>query len=158
MERDYIMRLIEQIAALLASVIAKERAGQYSEAKADLEEKARQTIGIDLRDLQRLSPEAVSQLLESSGGLRYGRAVILAELLLHAAANSEATNQSGDVLLSYLHAFCLLSDSIDTLAEEDQAIYRPKLDALAAHLRSLPAHPYVSEKLAEYEARPTRKG
>src|SRR4051812_15086866 len=118
MQRDYIMRLIEQIAALLASVIAKERAGQFSEAKADLEEKARQTIGMNLPDLKRLSPEAVSQLLESSGGLRYGRAVILAELLLHDAAISEATDGKSDTLLSYLHAFCLLSETMETLTAE----------------------------------------
>ena len=45
MQRDYIMRLIEQIAALMASIIAKERAGKYPEAKVEIDEKARQTIG-----------------------------------------------------------------------------------------------------------------
>jgi hypothetical protein len=152
MQRDYIMRLVEQIAALLASVVAKERAGKLPEAKADLEEKARQTIGMNLRDLKRLSPEAVSQLLESSGGLRYGRAVILAELLLHDAALSENSDQSSDALLSYLHAFCLLSDTIETLTEEDQAVYRPKLNELATRLKRLPPHPYLGAKLAQYDA------
>ncbi len=152
MQRDYIMRLIEQIAALLASVVAKQRAGQYPEAKAELEEKARQTIGFGLSDLKRLSPEAVSQLLESSGGLRYGRAVVVAELLLQDAAISEATGESGDTLLNYLHAFCLLSDTIETLTVEDQAVYRPKVDALVTRLRSLPPHPYVSGKLRKYHA------
>ena len=84
------MRLIEQIATLLTSIIAKERAGLHSEARADIDEKAQQTIGMGLGDVRRLSPEAVSQLLQSSGGLRYGRTVILAELLLHDAANSDA--------------------------------------------------------------------
>lgn len=152
MQRDYIMRLVEQIATLLASVIAKEQAGQLREAKADLEEKARQNIGMALRDLKRLSPEAVSQLLESSGGLRYGRAVILAELLLHDAALSQANDQSSDALLSYLHAFCLLSDTMETLTAEDQAVYRPKLMELATRLKSLPPHPYLGEKLAQYDA------
>lgn len=149
------MRLIEQIAALLASVVAKERAGQHSEAKAELEEKARQSIGMGLRDLKRLSPEAVSQLLESSGSLRYGRAVVVAELLLHDATISEASSSDdADTLLSYLHAFCLLSDAVDTLTVEDQAVYRPKLDALVMRLKRLAPHPYVSAKLSEYDARP----
>jgi hypothetical protein len=152
MQRDYIMRLVEQIAALLASVVAKERAGKLSEAKADLDEKARQNIGMNFRDLKRLSPEAVSQLLDSSGGLRYGRAVILAELLLHDAALSETNDQSSDALLSYLHAFCLLSDTMETLTEEDQTVYRPKLEELATRLRSLPPHPYLGAKLAQYDA------
>jgi hypothetical protein len=48
MQRDYIMRLIEQIAALVASIIAKERAGKYPEAKVEIDEKARQTIGLSV--------------------------------------------------------------------------------------------------------------
>ena len=77
--------------------------------------------------------------------------MILAELLSHDAANSEATGEDSDALLDYLHAFCLLSDSIGTLSAEDKAVYRPKLEALARHLRSLPADPYVSEKLLQYD-------
>ena len=82
---------------------------------------------MDLDEMRKLSPEAMSQLLASSGGLRDGRAVILAELLLYDAAISEATGHSSDALLSYLHAFCLLSDTVDTLTEEDRAIYCEKL-------------------------------
>ena len=153
MQRDYIMRLVEQIAALVASIIAKERAGQYPEAKADIEAKARQTIGLSLTDLRKLSPEAVSKLLTGSGGLRYGRAVILAELLLHDATVSEATGNASEALLSRVHAFCLLTDTIGSLTEEDQGTYRPRLDALATELGSLPAHPYLSAKLDAYQAR-----
>ena len=148
MQRDYIMRLIEQIAALMASIIAKERAGKYPEAKAEIDEKSRQTIGLSLEQVRKLSPEAVSQLLANSGGLRYGRAVILAELLLHDAKVSEATGQSSDALLSNLHAFCLLSDAVATLSAEDRAVYRGKLNELATRLEALPAHPYLSASAA----------
>ena len=147
------MRLVEQIAALVASIIAKERAGQYPEARADVDAKARQAIGMGLGDVRKLSPEAVSHLLAGAGGLRYGRAVILSELLLHDAAISDATNNASDALLSRIHAFCLLSDALETLTQEDRAIYREKLDALAAQLKSLPPHPYLSSKLAAYDAR-----
>ena len=154
MQRDYIMRLIERIAALVASIVAKERAGQYPEARAEVDVKSREVIGMGLGDLRKLSPEVVSQLLTSSGGLRYGRAVILAELLLHDAAIADATDHASDALLSRVHAFCLLSDTIDTLTTEDQAIYREKLDTLAAQLRTLPPDAYLSPKLAAYDARP----
>jgi hypothetical protein len=79
--------------------------------------------------------------------------VILAELLLHDPAISDAVGESSEALLDYLHAFCLLSDTVDTLSDEDQAVYRPKLDLLVTHLRSLPAHSYVSEKMLEYDSR-----
>src|SRR6476619_4279670 len=122
MERDYIMRLIEQVAAVLASIIAKERAGQYVEAKANVDEKARQVVGMGLGEIRKLPPEAVSQLLANSGGLRYGRAVILAELLLHDAVNADAAGDPREALLSRIHAFCLLSETIENLTEEDRAV------------------------------------
>jgi len=53
------MRLIEQIATLLTSIIAKERAGLHSEARADIDEKAQQTIG------KRPALSTLNQLLES---------------------------------------------------------------------------------------------
>jgi hypothetical protein len=72
MPQDYIMRLVEQIGALLAGIIAKTRAGLHTEAKAEIDEKARQTIGMDLRQIREMSPEALSQLLESGGGIAPG--------------------------------------------------------------------------------------
>jgi hypothetical protein len=104
-----------------------------------------------LNELRKLPPEAVSKLLASSGGLRYGRAVILAELLLHDAVIADATGDPREALLSRIHAFCLLSETIDNLTEEDRAVYREKLDALAAELKGLSSHPYLSEKLAAYQ-------
>jgi hypothetical protein len=84
------MRLIERIAVLLASIVAKGRAGLHFGARADSQEKTRRTIGMGLRDVRRLLPEAVSQLLESSGGLRYGRAKSpLRRLFVAAAAERE---------------------------------------------------------------------
>jgi hypothetical protein len=154
MPQDYIMRLVEQIGALLAGIIAKTRAGLHTEAKAEIDEKARQTIGMNLGQIRGMSPEALSEFLEGGGGLRQGRSVILAELLLHDAANSEATGDNATALLDYLHAFCLLFDTIDTLTKEDRAVYRPKLNALADRLRDLPPHPYLSARLADFDARP----
>ena len=50
-------------------------------------------------------------------------------------------------LAAYIHAFCLIFDSMPELSNEEQAIYRPKLDALAARLEHLPPNPYITHKL-----------
>ncbi len=147
------MRLIEQVAAMLASVIAKQDGGRLPAAQEDLEEKVRQTAGISLTELKRLSPDAVGRLLAGSGAMRYGRAVIVAELLLHDAAIAHAGGDGAGAILSELHAFCLLADSIDTLSLEDEEVYRPKLERLAAGLRGLSSDPYVAEKLRSYDHR-----
>ena len=146
------MRLVQQIAAMLAAIIAKRRAGQIAEARQEIDATCLQTIGLPLTTLKRMPPEAVAEHLAASGGNRYPRAVMLAELLIQDAELFEEKGEPEQALASYLHAFCLLSDSIDVLSSEEQAIYRAKLAMLAGKLARLPPNPYVSTRLAAYEA------
>jgi hypothetical protein len=150
MPTDYFMRLIDQVAAMLAQVIQKEIAGDGTGAKAELNALCRQTIGLDVSQLQQMSPEAVVQLLDTAAGLRQARAVMLAELLV-----KDAEMHSGDqrrATLDRLQAFCLLSSTIDSLDLDDQRAYRPKLQLLAERLRQFDSNPYVAAKLQEYES------
>lgn len=146
------MRLVEQIAATLAGILFKQSGGRYAEARDDLEEKCLETIGMSLRDMTRLSPEAVADLLACAGALRHGRSVLLAELLLLDASLGEALGDNSRAALDYLHGFCLLSDSLPALDPKDQVAYRAKADNLAIRLKELPSTPYVEEKLRRYEA------
>ncbi len=153
MPSDYIMRLIEEIAAALAGIIAKQHGRQYAEARDEVVEKCLETIGMPLADVIRLSPEAVAELLKSAGAFRYSRSVLLGELLLFDVSLGEALGDDSRALLDYLHAFCLFSDSLTALAPEERAVYREKTDALAMRLKELPTNPYIDEKLRQYEAR-----
>jgi hypothetical protein len=150
MGRDYILRMVDQMAAMFASVIARKQAGQLAEARAELENTCIQTIGLTLTDLKRLSPEAVAQLLNNAGALRPIRAVTLAELLLVDAEWHETGQDALPPVSNFVHAFCLLADTIDALTTEDQAIYRAKLNMLADRLGDLRTHPYIKERLRDY--------
>ena len=147
MARDYIMRLVAQIAALLAGVVAKQQAGKLAEAREELEQTCRQTIGLSLPQLKQLSPEAVAQRLNTAGALRHVRAVTLAELLLLDAELPETDGVAGQPSSGLVHAFCLLADSLSALSTEDQAAYRAKLNRLASQLGDLRTHPYIRERL-----------
>ena|ERR1700733_3477506 len=151
MARDYILRIADQIAAMLATILAKKQAGQIAEAGTELENTCLQTIGLTLTDLKRLSPEAVAQLLNNVGALRPVRAVMLAELLLVDAELIEADPNPRPSLPNHVHAFCLLADAIGTLTTEEQAGYRIKLNVLADRLGDLRTHPYIQERLRNYE-------
>ena len=146
------MRLIEQIAAMLAAIIARRRAGQNAEARLVIETMCLQTCGLPLETVKSLPPDALVEHLRSAGGNRYPRAVMIAELLIQDAEIFEAQGEPHKALPSYLHAFCLLFDSIEVLSSEEQAVYRPKLAMLAAKLDHLPPNPYVTEKLRDYRA------
>ncbi|HEY5035669.1 MAG TPA: hypothetical protein VII74_00890 [Chthoniobacterales bacterium] len=152
MATDYIMRLVEQIAATLAGILFKQSGGRYAEARDDLDEKCVETIGMGLGDVIRLSPEGVAELLAGAGALRCSRSILLAELLLLDSSLGDALRDYSRSSLDYLHAFCLLSDSLAVLEPEDQAVYRAKADSLAVRLRELPSSTYIEEKLRRYEA------
>ncbi|HRI16847.1 MAG TPA: hypothetical protein PLX89_27975 [Verrucomicrobiota bacterium] len=139
--------MIEQMAAMLARIVAKEKAGQLIEARRDLDAVCVQTIGLDLTGLKAASPEAVAERLNAMGGLRHVRAITLAELLLHDAKWNDAETEDRPAEPGEVHAFCLLADSIEALGIEDRVHYRAKLESLARRLGQLRAHPYLEERL-----------
>ena len=148
MPEDYIMRLIQQVAAMLAAIIAKRGDGKPAEARQDLDSTCLQTIGLPLATLKRYSPEALARQLEQSGANRYGRSIMLAELFIQdAELLSENGSDAQGALGSWLHAFCLVFDSFPLLSADEQAVYRPKLEILAAKLEHLPPNPFVTDKL-----------
>lgn len=144
------MRLIEQISRMLAAIIAHKQAGRDTEAAAEIEVSCRQTIGLPLESVRRSSPESLWELLQQGGGLRYSRAVTLAELLLQDAELSKTANRPDDAILSQLQAFCLLTESIGALSRAEAAIYRPRLEALANELEASSSDPYLQQKLHAY--------
>ena len=144
------MRLVQQIAAMLAAIIAKRRAGHNEEAKHDIAATALRHIGLSLDAVKPLSPDALASYLETSGANRHFRSILLAELLIQDAEILEAEGQAQQALPGYVHAFCLLADSISILTGEEQKIYGPKLDMLAARLERLPSNPYTSDRILAY--------
>ena len=147
MLRDYVMRLVEQVAKLLVSVAAKREAGQHDEARQDLNALCQQHVGLTLDFVKRTSPEGVAQALESAGALRHARAVLLSDLLTLDAEMSDDAGRASEATVARLHAFCLLADSMPMLSHDEQGTYRPKLDRLAESLSALSGNPYVQSKL-----------
>jgi len=145
MPQDYFLRLIDQVAIMLAQIAGKKAAGDDAGAREELDARCQQTIGLDISTIHQMSPEALGQRLETAAGLRQARAILLAELLLKdAEMNSEDARRAA---VDYLHAFSLISDAIDSLDPDDQRSYRPKLRLLADRLAQFQDDPYVAEKL-----------
>jgi hypothetical protein len=151
MARDYILRLIEQLATMVAAFISRRKAGETIQAREDLENTSVRTIGFTLSEIKGLAPEEVARILNRSGALRVTRALILAELLrLDAEWHQE--DRTGDQLTAnYVHAFCLTADSIDSLSLDEQPHFRARLASYAEKLGDLRNHPYIAERLARFE-------
>jgi hypothetical protein len=63
--------------------------------------------------------------------------VMLAELLLQDAELSAAAGKDREATISRAQAQVLLARSIDNMSADEQAAYRPKLEALTASLTAL---------------------
>lgn len=150
MARDFILRLIEQMATMLAALMNRRRAGEVIQAREDLENTCVRTVGLTLTNVKELAPEAVAQILQKSGALSITRSVMLAELLLLDADWKEKDSPEKDVLPNYVHAFCLLADSLESLSAEETAFFRPKLDLAASKLSHLENHPYINERMKKF--------
>ena len=148
MSRDYFFRLIDQIAMMLAQIAARENAGDQIGAKAELDALCRETVGLDVSQVQQMSPEALAQRLNTAAGLRQTRSITLAELLLKDAEMNSADERRTTV--DFLHAFCLIASTVDSLDVDDQRMYRPKLKNLLDRLTPLQINEYVAAKLREY--------
>jgi hypothetical protein len=135
MPQDYILRLIEQVTRMLASILALRKAGRDAEAAKEIEVVCLETVGLPFNLVRRSSPETLLQLLASGGGTQHVRAVMLAELLLQDAELSDAAGKRRDATISRAQAHSLLAHSIDFLSPDEQAVYRAKLEALGTAIR-----------------------
>jgi hypothetical protein len=151
MARDYILRLIEQLATMLAALISRRQAGETIQAREDLENTSVRTIGFTLSEIKSLAPEEVAKILDRSGALRVTRALILSELLRLDAEWHEQDGASEQLTPNYVHAFCLVADSFDCLNSDEQPHFRARLATYAEKLGDLRNHPYISERLAKFE-------
>lgn len=137
MARDYVLRLIDQVALMLAEILAKRKKGQRAEARTEIESQALQHTGLPLALLRGAAPAMVAELLRTGGELRFIRAVLLAELLLQ---NAEICEESGDksaALADYLHAWCLLQDSLGAFTAEERRHFGAQQERAGARLVEL---------------------
>jgi hypothetical protein len=104
---DYILRMIRQFAQMLARTLRRIAAKQYSEALAEMDEAARQLLGVDLDTVMRLPHGQLTTLLALGREAAVSdRFAVLATLLqqagvVHAAEDRFA--QSREAFLKALH-------------------------------------------------------
>jgi hypothetical protein len=147
MAQDYLMRMIQQIASVLASILSQRKEGRPEEARQMLDETCMKNIALSLGTVKRMTPDSVTEHLKQGGANRHYRSVLLAELLIQDGELLEEQRESTQAMAAWLHAFCLLYDSFPVMSSEERDAYQPKLDQLAAKLAPLPPNPYVTDKL-----------
>lgn len=132
--KDYIMRLMEQLAEVIAGVLLNKRKGQYDQAVAALDDAVLRFTGIESGLAESFDIEGLLVLLRHENEIDTGRGMILAELLREKAEVIElsqgfepATNLYAKSLRLYLEC---LSESPDLRMET----HFRKIDGIAGKL------------------------
>jgi hypothetical protein len=129
-ERDYVMRLVKQLADLLARVMKLKGAKKEDEAAEVLEAGCLTLFGIDWRTLAWVDSASAAQLLEDPVRIRSFAGLLEQRALLH-----EAKGESVQARSSWQHAFEMYREAgDDSEAREGAERAAKKID-----LRLLPA-------------------
>jgi len=77
---DYLMRIINQVLAVLMTAIGLRKAGKYSEARQAVEQAIEQLTGLPASVVDLMEDAALLSVLTANGQLEVGRLALLADL------------------------------------------------------------------------------
>jgi tetratricopeptide (TPR) repeat protein len=81
LRNDYIMRMIEQFVAVMASIAGLKKAGKTDEAASLVRSTAKQLLGLDYLFIDTLSAQGIAEMLKTNGMPDTDRYTALADLL-----------------------------------------------------------------------------
>jgi hypothetical protein len=157
-QKDYIIRMIEEFAQVLAEAMGLRRAGRLESVLSLLDRSAARFAGLSLRQLDALPYESLRTLLTVGGTLDVQRCVFLAELRRLEGEVRDQRTGGGAGLASSVVAFRLYGEVVAARGIEGLEERREQALVLADRLRSAPLDPDVRLDLWRFELAAGRFG
>ncbi len=99
-ERDFIMRMIRQLAQVLSQILNYKKSGQWKNAQMVIDVACKQLLGLNPEIVERLNADALSDLFTYNNETDYEKCLTLAILLTEQAEIYKNTNQTEDKIFS----------------------------------------------------------
>lgn len=152
-KNDYIMRMIEQIAAIAASIIGLKREKKHEEIQLIMDDAFKRFLGLNLQSVDMLSYRDIVNIISTSEKVDPGKLLILGELLKQQADLYDARGKSEKAYTLYLKSIqgymeALLMDS-DFCSEK----YISEIDEIISILKPYELPDEVKELLHKYYER-----
>lgn len=147
---DYFLRIINQLAYVLASVLKLMKLRKYDEALEEIQASAKQLLGMDLRLLTTLSDAECIRLLTLGDRFDVEKCVVMAELLRSVGDIREAQENESERSHCYVTSLSLF---LELLREEPEGLpqeYHEKVAELLRRLSRLELPMPVRIKLFHY--------
>lgn len=154
--RDYILRLVEQLAQTVGAVLTLKKARRFEEAELAISEAARNLVGLDVKTLLALPVEQIVTLFSPSGILDAGKCIVVAEILYE---HGEIKSLRGEQDLAYDARIRALSLLLEVSGREsleripDAQRYLRQIESLTEALSDYPPVPAVQQRLVFHHER-----
>lgn len=135
MQKDYIMRMIEQFTQALVSIIQYRKAGKYEQAVEQLQQASLTFLNKDLSFFLQLSPDQIIDYFKGdSSDLDTESSIICADLLDELAAIAKEKNHPDEALNLQKASLNLYINSLLIDSQFQTPSYREKIDSLIAEI------------------------
>jgi tetratricopeptide (TPR) repeat protein len=148
--QDFILRLIEQLAHVLARILALRRAGRHEEALEATDEALQKFVGLDARFIEALSLKDLLSLMKPGIDLDITRCLVVADLLKE---RSQIYDDQGDAQASFeaqVKALTLFLEIFTSPGAVDLPDRATKTEELIAALEEYELPPETQVRLFRY--------
>ncbi|HEX2961317.1 MAG TPA: DUF6483 family protein [Ignavibacteriales bacterium] len=151
-ERDYILRLIEQLTQVLSKILFSKGAKNLDEAKELIRQAYPNMLGLDPDLIRSMSDVEIINFLKITGSTQYERCLMIAELLKEEAAIDEMIHGEGNEE-SVLVYFDSLSLFLEALINKDELMtdrFVKDTESVLERVSGFQIPPEIAEKLIRY--------
>ena len=134
---DYIMRMINQMVAVLTKLIGLKDAGQYQSAQQVIDQSLEQLLGLKPELLKHMDDSSILNLLTSQGELGTERLYILAELYRHEGDILIAQNRTQEAIFDYQRSLSFYLQLPDDQKDQDTSKIKQKIIDLFIELENV---------------------
>jgi hypothetical protein len=140
-EKDYIMRMIQQFARFLAAALFKIESGRVEEARLDIKSSCKDYLGLPFNFLLGIPDQELLKIFTLGGQLDVDRCYVGAQLLF-CEAKARGTDRPGDSHGCYCRSLNLLLSCVRQL---DDALRTKAVSTVSEILQELPDKDFPTE-------------
>jgi len=148
--RDFFLRMIHQLAQVIAKVLKLNEVQQYTEALEEIQLSSKQLLGMDLRLITSLSDTEFIRFFSLGERFDVEKCVVTAKLLLLIGDVRERQSEENEKYHSYATSLSLLLELLFRESETLPKEYFDEIDVLIGKLSSYELPPTLQQKLFRF--------
>jgi tetratricopeptide (TPR) repeat protein len=137
-QRDYIMRMIEQLAIVLKKILHLKQEGKIDEAETEISNIGKTLLGLDIDFLNKFNTAGIIDFLTRSNSFDTGKCIIIAELLKEKGELHDIRKELNESYQCYQKSLDLYLEVLNKFTEYRQNDFFKKIT-------------FLTDKLIEYE-------